>query len=135
MPEASLCRKIHAEVVEDTKRATLHGVVNENVSGEAPKYTDENRSYKGLKNHKSVNHSLGKWVDGQVHTNGIESFWAMFRRSFHGTFHKMSYKHLHRYLNEFYGRHNVRSLDTISQMELMVLGMNMKRLRYKDLVE
>ncbi len=126
--------KVKAKVVEDTKKETLQDFVNENVEGEAEKYTDENRSYRGLNNHKKVNHSMGKWVDEMAHTNGIESFWSMFKRGFHGTYHKMSHKHLQRYVDEFSGRHNIRSLDTIKQMEAMVNGMDGKRLKYKDLV-
>ena len=58
----------------------------------------------------------------------------MMKRGYHGTYHKMSRKHLNRYVNEFSGRHNIRSLDTIDQMVAMVQGMDGKRLRYKDLV-
>lgn len=126
--------KVKAKVVEDTKRETLHDFVNENVADEAEKYTDENRSYRGLNNHKRVNHSMGKWVDEMAHTQGIESFWSMLKRGFHGTYHKMSHKHLQRYVDEFSGRHNIRNLDTIEQMQEMVRGMDGKRLKYKDLV-
>ena len=51
-----------------------------------------------------------------AHTNGIESFWAMLKRGYVGTYHRMSPKHLHRYVGEFSGRHNVRTADTIDQM-------------------
>ena len=56
----------------------------------------------------------------QAHTNGIESFWAMLKRGYEGTYHKMSVKHLGRYVGEFSGRHNDRSSDTIDQMRHMV---------------
>ena len=48
----------------------------------------ECQSYKGLLNHEAVQHSIGKWVDGLAHTNGIESFWAMLKRGYHGTYHR-----------------------------------------------
>ncbi len=126
--------RIRAKVVDDTKQETLHDFVNENVDGNALKYTDEHKSYKGLKNHKAVSHGLGEWVNEQAHINGVESFWAMFKKGFHGTYHRMSHKHLQKYVDEFSGRHNIRPLDTIDQMEKMVNGMDGKRLKYKDLV-
>ena len=58
----------------------------------------------------------------------------MLKRGYVGTYHRMSPKHLHRYVDEFAGRHNVRTADTIDQMRAMVQGMDGKRLRYKDLV-
>ena len=71
---------------------------------------------------------------GQAHTNGIESFWAMLRRGYQGTYHKMSPKHLERYINEFSGRHNVREADTIDQMEAAVTHMIGKHLAYRTLI-
>ena len=47
----------------------------------------------------------------------------MFKRGFHGTFHKMGFQHLHRYVDEFTGRHNIRKKDTIGQMENIFEGM------------
>ena len=73
-------------------------------------------------------------MEGQAHTNGIESFWALLKRGYYGTYHKMSVKHLHRYVAEFAGRHNIRSLDTIEQMAALAVGMVGKRLRYQDLI-
>ena len=69
-----------------------------------------------------------------AHTNGIESFWAMLKRGYHGTYHKISPKHLQRYVNEFSGRHGIRERDTIDQMGAVVAGMAGKRLSYRDLV-
>ena len=116
---------------------TLAGFVLETVEAGATVYTDDHRAYKSLKDvyqHQTVKHSVSEYVSGLAHTNGIESFWAMFKRGFHGTYHKMSRKHLDRYVNEFTGRHNVRPLDTMEQMEEVARGMEGKRLRYADLI-
>ena len=87
-----------------------------------------------MPNHETVKHSVSQYVNGQAHTNGMESFWGMLKRGYHGTYHRMSPKHLQRYVNEFSGRHNIREADTLDQMRSMVSGMEGKRLRYKDLV-
>ena len=98
-------------------------------------YTDEARAYDGLPRlRQAVKHSIGEYVDGQAHTNGIESFWAMLKRGYQGTYHKLSVKHLDRYVNEFAGRHNHRPMDTIDQMAAIARGMDGKRLRYSDLI-
>lgn len=99
--------------------------------------TDAAVVYKSLGetfDHHSVNHSIGEYVRGQAHTNGIESFWAALKRGYHGTYHHMSKKHLSRYITEFAGRHNVRDYDTIVQMEMLATGFIGKRLRYNDLI-
>ena len=64
----------------------------------------------------------------------MESFWALMRRAYHGTFHHMSEKHLTRYVDEFAGRHNLRELDTDDQMGKLVRSTDGKRLRYEDLI-
>lgn len=81
-----------------------------------------------------MRHSVGEYVRGMAHTNGVESFWAMLRRGYHGVYHKISIKHLQRYVNEYAGRHNLRELDTIDQMRHVVAGMVGRRLLYRDLV-
>lgn len=98
--------------------------------------TDEHKGYPGMKNknHQTVCHSVGEYVKGQVHTNGIESFWALLKRGYYGTHHYMSVKHLCHYVNEFSGRHNTRKMDTIDQMASIMHNMLGKQLRYKDLV-
>ena len=126
--------QISAEVVESVDGLTLQGFVLDQVADGAKVYTDDATAYHGLENHESVKHSVRQYVDGQAHTNGIESFWAMLKRGYHGTYHKMSAKHLDRYVNEFAGRHNARPCDTADQMAHMAQGMVGKRLRYRDLV-
>ncbi|MYA97887.1 MAG: IS1595 family transposase [Nitrospinae bacterium] len=128
--------QIKASVVESTDRETLQGFIKDNVKEGAKVYTDDHASYQDMPgfDHEAVKHSVGEYVREQAHTNGVESFWAMLKRAHKGTFHKMSHKHLERYVNEFAGRHNIRPLDTIDQMESIVSGMHGKRLRYDDLV-
>ena len=69
---------------------------------------------------------------GKVHTNEVEGFWSTLQRAYKGTFHKMSAKHLQRYVNEMIGRHNLRGLDTIVQVESIARGLVGKRLRFKE---
>ena len=97
-------------------------------------YTDDHSGYRGLPNHRALNHSVGEYVDGMAHTNGIESFWAMLKRGYHGVFHKMSPEHLGRYVNEFSGRHNLTMEDTADQMSAVARGMRGERLRSQDLI-
>ena len=98
-------------------------------------YTDEGSPYRSMENRESVSHKAGEYVrDDGVSTNGIESFWSMLKRGHVGTFHKMSPKHMDRYVQEFAGRHNIRDADTIDQMAGIVAGMTGKRLRYSELI-
>ncbi len=126
--------QVSATVVTSTDKDTLQGFVAENTGPDATVYTDDHGSYEGLPNHEAVQHSVGEYVRGQAHTNGVESFWSMLKRGYYGTYHKMSPKHLHRYVKEFEGRHNVRQQDTVAQMADVVAGMDGKRLTYRALV-
>lgn len=100
-------------------------------------YSDEAAVYKVLTawfEHEAVNHSVGEFVRGMAHSNGIESFWAMMRRAHKGIYHKFSPKHLHRYIAEFAGKHNIRGADTLAQMAGIAAGMSGKRLTYAALI-
>ena len=125
---------IMAEVTERRDKAALQGFVLSHSEPSARVYTDEAPAYKGMPRfHESVNHKVGEYVRGQVHTNGMESFWSLLKRGLDGTYHKISPKHLHRYVNEFVGRHNLRPSDTLDQMGAIVLSMEGKRLTYENL--
>ncbi|MDE2750086.1 MAG: IS1595 family transposase [Chloroflexota bacterium] len=127
--------KIHAQVVDSTDRETLQGFVTNNTAESSIIYTDDARAYQGMpRRHATVKHSVGEYVRQQAHTNGMESFWSLLKRGFTGTYHKMSPKHLHRYIDEFAGRYNDRPLDTEHQMVNVVRGAEGKRLRYVDLI-
>ena len=84
--------------------------------------------------HQFVSHSAGEYVADEVHINGIESFWSMFKRAHKGMYHKMSGKHLGRYVGEFAGRHNIREPDMADQMASIVAGFVGRRLMNKELV-
>ena len=86
--------------------------------------------YNGLAGyeHEKVIHSRGEYVRGDAHTNGIESFWSGIKRAIMGVYHKMSKKHLWRYVTEFVARQNMRVKDTIEQMKLIVRRFEGKRL-------
>ena len=126
--------KIAASVTPSTDGSTLRGFVQHMSADGAKIYSDGAAAYRELPNQESVNHSVGKYVHGMAHMNGLESFWSLMKRGDHGTYHKMSPWQLDRYVGEFEGRHNDRDSDTEDQMQAMVRGMEGKRLRYKDLV-
>ena len=106
--------KIRLERIPNIKKKTLHGFIGRTVKDEAEAvYTDELKSYLGIADHntrhETVRHSEEEWVIGDVHTNSVEGVWSLFKRSIIGAFHKMSAKHLDRYLEEFEWRHNNRN--------------------------
>ena len=128
--------QVCADVIPGTDAPTLQGFVIEHTEERSAVYTDEHNSYRGVpgRAHAAVKHGIGEYVNGMVHTNGIESFWALLKRGYHGTYHHMSPKHLQRYVDEFSGRHNQRGADTVDQMAKTVFRMNGKRLSYRNLI-
>ena len=129
-------KKVAARVVASTDKDTLQGFVKKHAAPEATVYTDDSKAYDALPfDHAVIKHSLSEYVRGDVHTNGIESLWSMLKRAHKGTFHKLSPKHLDRYVQEFAGRHNLREQDTIDQMGMVAHSMAHKRLRYRTLIK
>ena len=127
--------RVAVRVVERTDADTLQGFVAEHAAPQARVYTDDAAAYQGMPfEHEAVTHSLSEYVRGDVHTNGIESLWSMMKRAHKGTFHKLSPKHLDRYVQEFAARHNLREQDTAEIMGSVTDGMGGKRLRYSDLI-
>ncbi|MCY4004334.1 MAG: IS1595 family transposase [Rhodospirillales bacterium] len=126
--------QVTARVVGIADANTLEAFIYEVTTDDAEVYTDEAKVYGRIFWRQTVQHRRGQYVDGDVHINGIEGFWAMLKRAYKGTFHKMSEKHLQRYVTEFAGRHNARDCDTADQMAGLVAGMRGKRLRYEDLI-
>jgi len=127
--------QVTAKFVQRTDAETLQGFIADHADGNATVYTDEARAYKGMPfHHEAVNHSVSGYVRDMAHTNGIESHWSMMKRGHEGIYHKMSPKHLDRYVREFAGRHNIRNQDTIDRVRETVAGMVGKRLLYRGLV-
>ena len=127
-------KRVAARVVERTDAATLQGFVAEHAVSGATVYTDDASAYQGIPfDHETVKHSLSEYVRGDAHTNGIESLWSMFKRAHKGIYHKMSPKHLDRYVQEFAGRHNLRNAGTLAQMGEVVRGLEGRALTYAEL--
>ena len=127
--------KVRARVVNGTDAKTLQKFVTDHAASGATVYTDDAAAYKGMPfDHESVRHSVGEYVRDMAHTNGIESFWSMLKRAHKGVYHKISAKHLQRYVDEFSGRHGIRELDTLDQMKAVSRMMAGKRLSYQELI-
>lgn len=100
---------VRAQVVKDVTLWRIERMVFENIHKDTMLFTDDFTSYGRLKErywHDTVNHSKGQYTKGFVHTNSIESFWALFKRGYTGIYHQMSKKHLQRYVDEFVYRFN-----------------------------
>ena len=127
-------KKVRAKVTEKLDAPALQGFVVEHTAPGATVNTDDASAYEGLPfHHETVKHSVSEYVRDMAHTNDVESFWSMLKRAHKGTFHKMSPKHLSRYVTEFEGKHNLRESDTAEQLATIAQRMDGKRLRYADL--
>jgi transposase-like protein len=127
--------KVRAKVLCDIKQETLQSEVRSNVESGCELFTDAHRSYHGLKAdyvHKVIDHAE-KYVDGQIHTNGIENFWSLLKRGIKGTYVSVEPFHLFRYPDEQSFRFNTRKgkdADRFIQTVKQVAG---KRLTYDEL--
>ena len=128
-------RRLKAKMVTGADRVNLRTFIRESVKLGTTLHTDHQPAYDRIPGYPrhAVNHSAKEYVRGNVHTNGIESAWAFLKRIYMGTYHSWSKKHMHRYLAEFTGRHNVRDEGTVSQLLRLTRGMEGKRLRYYEL--
>ncbi|MCY3920072.1 MAG: IS1595 family transposase [Chloroflexi bacterium] len=129
--------QVRAEAIGTAHGDTLRAFVRKHAAPGAAVYSDGHGAYTlldGEYDHKAVAHSVGTYVIGDTRSNGIESFWSMFRRGYHGTYHKISPKHLNRYVQQFAGKHNLRESDTLAQMAHVAAGLVGRRLLYRGLV-
>ena len=127
--------RVKAMKMESTTREDIHNFINQHVAPGSTVFSDEHPAYKELPNHAhdSVNHSRGEYVRGNVHTNGIESFWSMFKRGHYGVFHHFTSKHINRYIAEFEMRWNMSNLGQAMRLDTMLGSVSGVRLTYSEL--
>lgn len=120
--------KLKAYHVPHRGTEVLLPTIKEHIDQKAHIMSDEARVYKKLPRagyqHGSVKHGKKHWTHGDVNTNSIESFWALFKRGHHGTYHTMSKKHLQRYIDEFVFRFNSRELSMQERFDAVTVLMS-----------
>jgi transposase-like protein len=131
-------RQVRAKVVPNVKRETLQGEILKNVGRSSHIYTDQHVGYDGLGKmndyvHKTVNH-MEEYVNGKVHTQGIENFWSLLKRGLRGTYVAVEPFHLDRYVDEQVFRYNNRrNKNDSDRFKLAVSQIAGKRLTYEEL--
>jgi transposase-like protein len=127
--------KVVAKRIPDTKAESIIPQIEKHVEKGSTMLTDEWYAYGRLKGytHKTIQHNLKIYVQGEVHTNTIENFWSVLKRGLYGIYHYTSKKHLDRYLDEFCARYNTRTL-TESERFTNFLQQSESRLSWKGLV-
>lgn len=130
--------EVRAEVLEDVTMRTIEQSIVNNAGIGSQIYTDDFRSYGKigkLYSHNVVKHGQGEYSYGLVHTNSIESFWALFKRGYQGVYHYMSRKHLQRYVDEFTYRFNGRKTEVDLLFSDLVSKVAISdTLKYKNLI-
>src|SRR3990167_287936 len=130
--------KVRSMAVRNVTGATLKNAVRKHVSRDARIMTDGHASYRGLDKefagHEAVNHEANEYVRGDVHSNTVESYFALLKRGIIGTYHHVSGQHLPSYLAEFDQRWNTRKLGDAERATVAMQGVSGKRLTYRPLV-
>jgi transposase-like protein len=130
--------EIRARHVKDCSMRTIESNIVKHAAFGSKINTDDFLSYARIGKyyqHNAVAHGTGEYVRGDSHTNTIESFWALFKRGYHGIYHHMSEKHLQKYVDEFTFRFNRRTNEMKTTFSDVVLHVsNSVRLPYKQLI-
>lgn len=127
--------EVRARVAATTEASELQPEIRRNVEPGATLYTDSHLSYQGLDQqyiHQTIDHAT-KYVEGQVHTNGIENFWALLKRMLKGTYVAVASFHLGRYLDEEVFRFNSRHGNDASRFHAVMSSIIGRRLTYRVL--
>lgn len=126
--------RVRTTVVPNRKRSALQAEVREHVEAGSALYTDALKSYEGLDEfeHQVVDHAV-RYVDGKIHTNGIENFWSLLKRGINGTYVSVEPFHLFRYLDEQVYRFNNRRLTDAERFDMAVEGIVGKRVTFDQL--
>jgi transposase-like protein len=121
--------------IEGNKRAVLHPKVRENVENGSEVYSDALKSYAQLSpefRHQFIDHAE-RYVDGQAHTNGLENFWSLLKRSIKGTYVSVEPFHLFRYLDEQVFRFNKRGLNDGERFMKVIASVSGRQITYSQL--
>jgi transposase-like protein len=123
-----------ASVIPDASSRAIHPETHHTVRRGSTLYTDAWQAYKGLGRdfeHKVIDHAE-HYVDGRVHTNGIENFWALLKRGLHGTYVSVEPFHLFRYLDERVFTFNLRNDSDYGRFEAILSATNGRRLTFAE---
>jgi transposase-like protein len=129
--------EIRCKVVPTVEASELQPIIHRNVEAGANVYTDAHLSYQGLERtfiHEAVDHAM-EYVRGQVHTNGLENFWSLFKRCLRGTWVSVAPFHLQRYVNEEVFRFNTRKGDDTDRFNFVMQHVPGRRITYRQLCE
>jgi len=127
--------EVRAMVVGGRRRKQLQSNIREHVEAGAAIFSDELKSYEGLETdyqHAVINHAV-EYVNGNVHTNGMENFWSLLKRGLHGTYISVEPFHLFRYIDEQAFRFNNRNMTDAERFDVGVREIVGKRLTYAEL--
>jgi transposase-like protein len=127
---------VRAQIIPDRKGHTLEAFVRENVVEDATVFTDLHVGYSALRFHYThgiTDHSLGQYVNGAIHSNGIENFWSILKRSIKGTYITIQAKHLLSYVDERAFAFNNRKGNDFDRFQLALNGVTGRRVTYTEL--
>jgi transposase-like protein len=126
--------KVRTAVIPNRKKAAIQAEVRKHVEAGSALYSDALQSYNGLDEfqHQVVDHAV-QYVDGQIHTNGMENFWSLLKRGIGGTYVSVEPFHLFRYLDEQVYRFNNRKMNDGERFDLAVRQIVGKRLTWNVL--